>query len=55
MLLPAQAKLKGWQPLTPSGVAAFAKASTGRVLLLQFAAACLVAVATVFTNGKRSW
>ena len=48
MILPAQAKLKGWQPLTPSGVASFAHASVGRLLLVQFAAATLVAAAMVW-------
>lgn len=48
MLIPAQAKLKGWQPLTPSGVAAFAQAPVGRLLLVQLAAATLVAAALVW-------
>ena len=48
MILPVPAKLKGWQPLTPSGVAAFANASMGRLFLVQFAAAALIAASLVW-------
>jgi hypothetical protein len=34
-----------WEPLTPRGVAAFARASLGRLLLVQFIAALLAAAA----------
>jgi hypothetical protein len=37
-----------WQPLTPRGVGAFARASFGRVFLVQFVVALLVASATVW-------
>jgi hypothetical protein len=37
-----------WQPLTPRGVAAFARASLGRVLLVQLAVASLAAGAVVW-------
>jgi hypothetical protein len=33
-----------WEPLTPRGVAAFAHAKSGRLLLVQFAAALLAAI-----------
>ncbi len=37
-----------WQPLTPRGVAAFSRASLGRVLLVQFLVAAFVAVSVVW-------
>ncbi len=41
-----------WQPLTPRGVAAFAGASLGRLLLVQFVVAILVALTVVwFVRG----
>lgn len=41
-------KPTAWQPLTPRGVAAFAHATWGRLLLVQFIFALLTAVATVW-------
>jgi hypothetical protein len=50
----ATSKRFAWQPLTPSGVAAFADASVGRLLLVQSLIACLVAGSLVwFLQG--SW
>ena len=43
-----------WQPLTPRGVAAFAGARLGRLLLIQFAVACLCASAIVWFMA-RGW
>jgi hypothetical protein len=43
-----------WQPLTPRGVAAFANASVGRVLLVQFIVA-LVAAGTVVWFLHKAW
>ena len=37
-----------WQPVTPQGVAAFAQASLGRLLLVQFAVALLAAAVVVW-------
>jgi hypothetical protein len=37
-----------WEPLTPRGVAAFARASAGRLLAVQFLVALLVATALVW-------
>jgi hypothetical protein len=37
-----------WQPVTPRGVAAFAHASLGRLLLIQFAVAALAATIAVW-------
>ena len=37
-----------WEPLTPRGVAAFARAKLGRLLLVQFIAALLAAAAVVW-------
>jgi hypothetical protein len=37
-----------WQPVTPKGVAAFARATFGRLLLVQFAVALLAAAAVVW-------
>jgi hypothetical protein len=37
-----------WQPVTPRGVAAFANAPLGRLLLVQFAVALLAAIAVVW-------
>lgn len=43
-----------WQPLTPRGVAAFAQASLGRLLLVQFIFA-LLATAIVVWFAHRAW
>lgn len=43
-----ETRLFAWEPLTPSGVAAFAHATAGRLLLVQFVVALIVAVATVW-------
>jgi hypothetical protein len=48
MTEPAAARPKAWQPLTPRGVAAFAYASWGRLLLVQFIFALLAAVSVVW-------
>lgn len=48
MRLPVQAIRNGWQPLTPRGVAAFAKASLARLLLVQFIFAALAAPPVVW-------
>ncbi len=37
-----------WEPITPSGVAAFARAKAGRLLLVQFLVALLVAAVVVW-------
>ena len=37
-----------WEPLTPRGVAAFARAKLGRLLFVQFIVALLAAVAVVW-------
>jgi hypothetical protein len=37
-----------WEPITPRGVAAFAHAKIGRLLLVQFVVALLVAAAVVW-------
>src|SRR5437763_2644890 len=44
----AQQSRVAWQPLTPCGVAAFAKASTSRLLLVQLMMAGLVAALVVW-------
>ncbi len=43
-----ESKPTAWQPLTPRGVAAFAGASPGRLLLVQFVFALLAAAAVVW-------
>jgi len=48
MTEPAAAKPRAWQPLTPRGVGAFAYASWGRLLLVQFVFALLAAVTVVW-------
>jgi hypothetical protein len=48
MKSPAQTGLEGWQPLTPRGVAAFARASLKRLLLVQFVFAVLAAAAVAW-------
>lgn len=45
---PVATRPRAWQPLTPRGVAAFAYASWGRLLLVQFIFALLAAVAVVW-------
>jgi hypothetical protein len=45
---PDHKPLFGWQPLTPRGVAGFASASLGRLLLVQFIVALLAAGALVW-------
>src|SRR5215469_7908147 len=45
---PAAARPKAWQPITPRGVSAFAYASWGRLVLVQFVFALLAAVAVVW-------
>ena len=45
---PAVQPRPAWQPLTPFGVAAFANASTSRLLLVQVAVAALCAAAAVW-------
>jgi hypothetical protein len=44
----AQASLPAWEPLTPQGVAAFARASLGRLLLVQLIIAALAAGVVVW-------
>jgi hypothetical protein len=44
----AESESSAWQPLTPGGVAAFARASWGRLLLVQFIFALLAAAAVVW-------
>src|SRR5215831_1390432 len=48
MTQPEQSKTRFWLPLTPRGVAAFARASWWRLLLVQFIFATLVAAAVVW-------
>ena len=48
MTEPAETKPNAWQPLTPRGVAAFARAPLRRLLLVQFLVALLSAVALVW-------
>ncbi len=43
-----ESKPTAWQPLTPRGVAAFAGASPGRLLLVQFVFALLAAAALIW-------
>lgn len=47
-------RLGAWQPLTGSGLAAFARAGSGRVLLFQFAFALLSAL-TVVWSLQAAW
>jgi hypothetical protein len=54
MTEPAAAKSKAWQPLTPRGVAAFAYATWGRLLLVQFIFAILAA-GTVVWVLRTAW
>jgi hypothetical protein len=51
MSAPARA-IVAWEPLTPRGVAAFAGAGPGRLLLVQFLAALLAAAAVVWFVDK---
>jgi len=44
----AESKSNAWQPLTPRGVAAFARAPLRRLLLVQFLFALLAAIAVVW-------
>jgi hypothetical protein len=44
MIVPVQAKVGAWQPLTPRGAAAFAGAPLRRLLLIQLAAAAVAAM-----------
>lgn len=37
-----------WEPVTPRGVAAFARATTGRLLLVQFLVALVVALSVIY-------
>ena len=48
MEIPTQKPPSAWQPLTPRGVAAFAQASLGRLLLAQFLVALSIAGAVVW-------
>jgi len=48
MEAPAEKTTRAWQPLTPRGVAAFAHASLGRLLLVQLLAASLVAASVLW-------
>src|SRR5438128_2088943 len=45
---PVQKPSIAWQPLTPRGVAAFARASLGRLLLVQFCIALFTEATTVW-------
>src|SRR5579871_7044177 len=54
MTEPAAAKPRAWQPLTPRGVAGFAYASWGRLVLVQFIFA-LLAAATVVWFLRSDW
>jgi len=47
MSVPAKSTF-AWEPLTPRGVAAFARAKLGRLLLVQFMVALLVAASVVW-------
>jgi hypothetical protein len=51
MSAPARA-IVAWEPFTPRGVAAFASAGPGRLLLVQFLAALLAAAALVWFVDK---
>jgi len=51
---PAQKPSTAWQPLTPRGVAAFARASLGRLLLVQFCIAIFTEATTVWFL-QHSW
>jgi hypothetical protein len=51
---PATTKPRAWQPLTPRGVAAFAYATWGRLLLVQFIFA-LLAAGTVVWVLRTAW
>src|SRR5262245_2453255 len=48
MAQPEQSKTRSWLPLTPRGVATFARSSWWRLLLVQFIFAVLVAGAVVW-------
>lgn len=48
MTEPDEPQRTAWQPLTPRGVAAFARAPIGRLILVQFVFALLVAVVVVW-------
>lgn len=48
MTTPESPTRSAWEPLTPKGVAAFAHASMGRLLCVQFVVAILVACAAVW-------
>lgn len=48
MTEPAASNPPAWQPLTPRGVAAFARATWGRLLLVQFIIALLAALTLVW-------
>jgi hypothetical protein len=52
MSAPAESTV-AWEPLTPRGVAAFARARLSRLLLVQFVVASLAAVAGVATPRRR--
>jgi hypothetical protein len=43
-----QSSTSAWQPLTPRGVAAFVRASLGRLLLVEFTVAALAAAAVMW-------
>ena len=51
---PVQQPGTAWQPLTPRGVAAFARASLGRLLLVQFCIALFTEATTVWFL-QRAW
>ncbi len=48
MIQPVQKGTKAWQPLTPRGAAALARASWARLLLVQFIVAALIAASVVW-------
>jgi hypothetical protein len=48
MSTPAERKPFAWEPLTPRGVAAFARASVGRLLLVQFVCGLVLAGTVVW-------
>ncbi len=54
MSLTVQSRLPAWEPVTPPGVAAFARAPLGRLLLVQTIIALLTA-ATVVWFLSQSW
>jgi hypothetical protein len=49
---PTERKAVAWQPFTPRGVAAFASAKAGRLLLAQLAVAIVVAATSVWLVRK---